>query len=88
MIKAFRKDLSKYVVEDDKGYLCKIEGYGEHLKSHDAIYVDENDSMEVQRLSAIHEALELRLGIRVRHSLIDQIAIDIIDVLIQLSLIK
>lgn len=88
MIKAYRKDLSKYIVEDAKGRLCKLEGYGEHLVGYKAIYVDENDSPEVQRLTAIHEVLELHLGKRVRHSLIDQIVIDIVDTLLQLDFIK
>ena len=67
------------------GELCEIHGYADHLKEYNAIYIDRNLAIEKQPLLIIHEVIDCQIGKRVKHSRIDQIAIEIIDALQQLS---
>lgn len=84
-MKAFLKDLSylKNKDIDETGLGCGG-GYGEHLESYNAVYVDENLPPEKQRLVLVHEVLEIHFP-RVKHSRIDKAAIDILDCMLQLN---
>ena len=80
----FNQDI--YYVPTDKD--CTVfermaGGYGD--PEYNAIYIDENLPLEKQPLTIIHEALNIHLKGKVRHSLIDGISIDIIDCLLQLG---
>lgn len=84
MIKVFLKDLSNFVVTNEHGDNCIIEGYAEHCKQYDAVYIEQSLNLEKQRLCVIHEILELCLP-RMSHKRIDQVAIQLIEGLLQLK---
>jgi len=87
MIIAKREDLSEYMVEV-KDKLCPVTGYGVKENGDIKVYVHDGDSWEQQRLTLFHEILEAELDNRVKHSLIDKLAIDLIDGASQLGFLK
>ena len=52
------------------------------------VFIDSSLETREKSLVAIHEVLEIWLGKRIKHSKIDMIAIDIIDVMMQLGELK
>ncbi|KKN27729.1 hypothetical protein LCGC14_0861530 [marine sediment metagenome] len=79
-MKAYLKDLSD-VIDPETNLTCGG-GYG----TGDAVYIDERLPKEKQRLTLVHEVLEIHFP-RVKHSRIDKAAIDLIDCLLQLNMI-
>jgi hypothetical protein len=77
-MKAYLKDLSD-VIDHESGLTCGG-GYG----FGDCVYIDERLSRDKQRLTLVHEVLEIHFP-RVKHSRIDRCAIDLIDCLRQLN---
>jgi len=87
MIIAKREDLSEYMVEV-KDKFCPVTGYGYKDGEDLHIYVHDGDNWEAQRLTAVHEVADLILGNRVKHSLVDYLAINIIDAMGQLGFLR
>lgn len=78
------EDLS-CAVDYEKG--CSVGG-GYAIPSHKEIHIDKNLPYERRRLVTVHEVLDYYLCGRVRHSKIDQMAIDVIDALLQTGFLK
>ena len=79
-MKAYLKDLSD-AIDHENGLTCGG-GYG----TGDCVYIDERLPEEKQRLTLVHEVLEIHFP-RVKHSRIDKAAIDILDCMLQLNMI-
>lgn len=82
-MKAYYRNFNQDFYKDKLSKEKITGGYG--IPDYNVIYIDENLSLGKQPLTIIHEVLNLYLRKRVRHSLLDQMAIDIIDSLLQLD---
>jgi len=60
-------------------------GYGDKLEM--AVHIDRHLNFPQLRLTTAHEILHLHLGGRIKHSKLDQLAIDLIDGLTQIGAI-
>jgi len=80
MIRVFFRDMSAYKVEKPNGVLEPVKACAEHCKQYDSIYLDDSLNREEQRLSLIHEVLDMYLP-RVKHSRFDTLSIKIIEAL-------
>ena len=80
MIRVFYRDMTDYRAEKPNGNLEPVRAYSEHCKQYDTIYLDDSINMEQQRLSLIHEVLDMYLP-RVKHSRFDTLSIKIIEAL-------
>ena len=80
MIRVFYRDMTGYKAEKPNGNLEPVRAYAEHCKQYDTIYLDDSLNMEQQRLSLIHEVLDMYLP-RVKHSRFDTLSIKIIEAL-------
>jgi len=81
-MKAFYRDFNQDIYKDNISGEKITGGYGD--PEYKCIYIDENLPLGQQPLTIIHEVLNLTLRNR-RHSLIDRLAIDTIDCLLQLG---
>ncbi len=72
------------ILENNEGTRKGGGGYGD--RTSNTIYLHPALSMRKKRLIALHETLEIHLHGRLRHSQLDRLAIDIIEVLGQLGL--
>lgn len=83
MINAYYKDLSQDIYKDQISGEKIKGGFG--IPDYHTIYIDENLPVEQQPLVIIHEVQNIYLHKRIRHQLLDTMAIDIIDALFQLG---
>ena len=82
-MKAYYRNLNQDVYKDHESGEKITGGYG--VPEDNEIYIDENLPLAKQPLTIIHEVVESHLLGRARHPLVDKIAIDIIDCLLQLE---
>jgi len=80
-MKAYYRNFNQDIYKDNISGEKIVGGYGDL----DCIYIDENLPSEKQPLTIIHEVLNIPLKHRVKHSMIDHIAIDAIGCLLQLG---
>jgi len=80
-MKAYYRNFNQDIYKDNISGEKIVGGYG----VDNVIYIDENLPLEKQPLTIIHEVLNIPECFTLRLSMIDRIAIDAIDCLLQLG---